>query len=472
MSPLTDFSKRYWLDMNFSQALALKESGVERALLYTLNEYERDWLRVAMAVYVTDRISLRSDSSAWEKRMEGRSLSIRIPVVNLESWSGEVKEALVETLEFFTGDRWEIELVRHPSLRRAPATEALLDLRPDIPFVGLFSGGLDSFAGAVTQALDHPQQQGVMVAASSNSRIYSQQRNLLDETNRQIKGRAKPLVPIHIFHSMDRLAAQHLKGDAKQESSQRSRGFLFMCIGLALSHSLGADSLWVYENGIGAINLPHTPSGQGVDYTRAMNPIGLNMMSNLASRYFDTSIRVKNASLWRTKGEMCSRLGVEGFVELAVKTVSCDKSGRRKSNDHIQCGYCTSCILRRISLAAGGLEIEDQKFSTYEKNLYDVASDARDDKLFQLRAMKAQVLRIRAAIQGVGVDPVYALFREFPELRKVTVAISLDESRPASEVARDIVVLFRRYLRDWEYFETLLPKPHRMASLDGSERSL
>lgn len=463
-SPLIDFSRRHWLDMNFSQALALKESGIDRVLLHGLDERERDWLRVAMAVYVADRITLRSGSTSWERRMEGRSMHIRVPVMNPEAWGEGVRLALVKALEFFTGDQWEVELVKHPSLRSAPATEALFDLRPEAPFVGLFSGGLDSFAGSVLQALESPEQTGVMVTASSNYRLFAQQRELLEETNRQLRGRARPMMPIHVFHSVDRIAAQHLVGGSKQEASQRSRGFLFMCIGLALSHRLGVDTLWVYENGIGAINLPHTPSGLGVDYTRAMNPVGLSLMGDLASRYFGSTLRVRNASLWRTKGEMCGRLGLLGFGELAVKTLSCDKAGRRKSNDQIQCGYCTSCILRRVSLAAGGLELMDQRFSTYEENLYNVAADAKNDRLFQLRAMKAQALRIRAAVDGIAADPVFALFREFPELRRVTAAIAQDESRPATDVASDLVELFRRYVRDWEYFETMLPKPHRMAS--------
>ena len=42
----------------------------------------------------------------------------------------------------------------------------------------------------------------------------------------------------------------------KEEPSQRTRGFLFLTLGATVAITAGAKDLFVYENGIGAINLP------------------------------------------------------------------------------------------------------------------------------------------------------------------------------------------------------------------------
>ncbi len=466
---LLDFSKAYIGQMSYSDALKINYDNYLKVFLHSLEELERDFLQVAMFIYVADRIIRRSKSNTWENRMQGRAFRLRIPVHRPDHWSQEkIYSSLIAALDFFTGDGWEIEFVKHPSQRSYPRLEPLFDSKPSNPFVGLFSGGLDSFAGAVIQALANPEQSGVMVAAASNGRMLSQQRELLYKTNEQLRGKARPLIPLHIFHSINKIAAQHLNNDLRNgENTQRSRGFLFLSIGLAVARNLGVSILWVYENGVGAINLPHTPSGLGVDYTRAMNPTALALMGRFATEYFGSSLQINNASLWMTKGQMCHELNKKEFDKLAVQTLSCDTgTARHMPKNKIQCGRCTSCILRRVSLAAGGLELVDKEYSNYQVDLYEVPADKEDkgNDLVPVRAMKAQAIRIRRALYNTDSSPVLALLREFPSLRDVILTISHEESLAVDEVANKLVELLRSYLQDWEYFEILLPKANKPAA--------
>ena len=67
------------------------------------------------------------------------------------------------------------------------------------------------------------------------------------------------------------------------ESSQRSRGLLFLAAGIATAWALRQDQLRVFENGIGAINLPYLRSQFGSQATRAMHPRTLLLAQNLAA---------------------------------------------------------------------------------------------------------------------------------------------------------------------------------------------
>ncbi|NJK43608.1 MAG: hypothetical protein HC933_04445 [Pleurocapsa sp. SU_196_0] len=416
-----------------------------------------------MAVYVADRISRRSPEHPddWFVRMTGRSLKLHIPVRKKRIWNNpEVKRLLTEALEYLTADEWVIVFEERTS--HTHQQTALFPAELKNPFVGLFSGGLDSFAGAVLQALQPEFKTGILVSAYSNPSLVSRQRRLVAEMNAKLEPVGKSLFDLHLSHNLHygvkHNPATHtpsgLRG--RDEVTQRSRGFLFIAMGLAVTRSVGLDSLNVYENGVGAINLPHTISGLGVDYTRAMHPEFLHRMMLLTSSVFEANIRIDNPSLWKTKGQMCREIAEHGFGEIAVRTISCDGFPRHKQQAHEQCGRCTSCLLRRVSLAAGGLEELDRSFATYQTDVYSVVPTSKNtDALFELRCMEHQVLRIRNALsQG---NPETSLLTEFPELLRARVAIGHTEGRSIEVITGELIGLFRRYVTDWDWFSSFLP---------------
>lgn len=431
--------------------------GVEQALLTYLPDIERDFLDVAMAVYVTDRLVLRSPEhpSDWTTAMNGRKLHLHLPVRHQSFWMQQhVYESLIVALNYFTGDEWSFEFCLG---RSGGGTRPLFTKPLDRPFVGLFSGGLDSFAGAVNQLMNSEHATGVLVAAHTNSRLLARQRNLIRETNRKLASQGKDFRHVPLKHDLDKRAISRAKGE-RQEGSQRSRGFLFLALGLVVARVLGLRTLHVYENGVGAINLPQTLSGLGIDHTRALHPEGIKRMVALAQAIFNEPMYIHNPSLWKTKGQMCVEVQYLGYGELAVKTVSCDGFPRRKPQTKEQCGLCTSCLLRRASLAAGDLDNLDRDNRTYESDVYELLPNRTNrERLLPLRSMQVQIERLRHALDSS--EPEVNLLRAFPELLSVRLTIASLEDRSIQTVTADLMRLFRAYVREWELFSFMLPRP-------------
>jgi Queuosine biosynthesis protein QueC len=458
--------------INFAQPLGGKPL-IERLNVdvnnsqYTLSNYlpdlERDFLDIAMSVYVADRVTLRSPEhpGSWVTAINGREFELFVPVRCPLIWDQEsVRRALTAVLDFMTGDLWHFNFVERPPENHHQ--EFLFPRRIERPFVGLFSGGLDSYAGVVNHIIGSQFKTGVLVAGHSTNTLFGRQRKLINETNEQLLQHGKHLLQMPLRHNLEERSKQYLGSDKQDEKSQRSRGFLFLALGLAIARMIGVDTLHVYENGFGALNLPQTRAGLGIDYTRAMNPIAFEMMMNFASAVFDKPMRIENPSMWRTKGQMCQELHTNGFSGIAMQTISCDKYPRQgKTRDKEQCGLCTSCLLRRISLAAASLVTPDQEHAHYEDDVYQILPTPNNrQKLFPLGAMRVQADRLRNALYST--DQHKALVREFTELQRIRVTLARLENRPLDDVTRDLAQLFSSYLGEWDLFDFLLPKPAQM----------
>src|SRR5205085_10815902 len=129
----------------------------------------------------------------------------------------------------------------------------------------------------------------------------------------------------------------------------RSRGFVFLLLGAVCALLEGKDELFVYENGIGAINLNYGSPEVGLDQSRAVHPISLIEMSHLVSNTLDAPFAFHNPFLFTTKAQMCevfNRLPEQFLVQvnrLVSKTVSCDRRSRIPK-ELMQCGCCSSCL--------------------------------------------------------------------------------------------------------------------------------
>ena len=100
----------------------------------------------------------------------------------------------------------------------------------------------------------------------------------------------------------------HLKSAPAIEKSQRARGFGFLALAAASAALAGLDTVHVYENGIGAINLAYTSAQTGAHGTRAMHPETLAKATQLFSLALDHRLTVVNRSQYLTKAEMCAAL--------------------------------------------------------------------------------------------------------------------------------------------------------------------
>jgi hypothetical protein len=106
-----------------------------------------------------------------------------VPVSERGRWSSvEVKRRLEQLLHFFTDDVWHFEFVERVGPRRPAESQGFLFVfDSSVPVrVALYSGGLDSFAGAAQAVCDFPDSALVFVSGVTNGRQRAAQRKQLN----------------------------------------------------------------------------------------------------------------------------------------------------------------------------------------------------------------------------------------------------------------------------------------------------
>jgi 7-cyano-7-deazaguanine synthase in queuosine biosynthesis len=323
-------------------------------------------------------------------------------------------------------------------LSPAEAQGRLFSIRPGHgAAVACFSGGLDSFGGAAIDIWEQQDLEFVLVGASGTGRARSLQRDLA-ETLRERTGRVQPV-----------LIKANLVGAKRrdQDRHQRSRGFLFLSLAAATAMVSGVDDVRIYENGVGAINLPYSRGQVGAHMSRSAHPKTLAGMQQLTALIGIGNLRFTLPRVFDTKAMLVARLP-EPFADLIPTTVSCDtwSSDRQPSPPEQErahrCGKCSSCILRRQSLRAAGLDQVD----AHEKYRCDVLSaEALNKETFALRLMLEQVSELRCAVDGD--HPWQALVEAFPQL--VDARDSLVEIGAGPGIEGRLVSLYRAYVEEW-----------------------
>ena len=140
--------------------------------------------------------------------------------------------------------------------------------------VSLFSGGLDSLAGLAAHAPEGPGGSRVLVSGYTNNRLRHQQRSQVDIV-RAAWRHAEAFEHISEIHHVAVPFGIRKPLEYKEEKSQRTRSLVFLTLGVVTALQGGADTLWIYENGVGALNLPMNETQLGVDNSRGVHPRSL-----------------------------------------------------------------------------------------------------------------------------------------------------------------------------------------------------
>jgi len=301
-----------------------------------------DLVEVATSVLFADRLVRRT-------RAGGRSITLNLAVRHPKTWR-DVEPLLHNVLADLTGDEFEFIFRRGDSrqfLLRRPVT-------PDPPLlldrVSLFSGGLDSSAGAAHLA-SLAGRSGFVTQYSSG---IKHREDLLSDILGQF-GTNSHLAPASYFIQPAGALAHKMR-----ENSRRSRSFLFVSLALATAHGSSAQQVFVCENGPLALNLPLSPAMVPTRHAHGQFLFG---MERLARRLFGTPIQVVNPFELTTKGEM-TRI-FQSHPDLALRTKSCwyqQWSGKGNNYGIGHCGHCLPCVVRRASLHAAGIEIPRSHF--------------------------------------------------------------------------------------------------------------
>ncbi|BAU09665.1 hypothetical protein LEP3755_01370 [Leptolyngbya sp. NIES-3755] len=211
---------------------------------------------------------------------------------------------------------------------------------------------------------------------------------------------------------------------------------------------MGQRVLYLYENGIGAINLAYRKSAVGLDHSRSVHPLTLLRVSQIITTLLGEEFKVINPFLFWTKAEMCRTLAEEKRTDLPPVTMSCDSPHRRHP---VQCGYCSSCILRRQALVASGIE---------DRTQYIVPHGMRPagDSTVHLLHMLEQVSTLRNLLSISDTCNLQwaSLTQRFPELDDVVDRLALAENLPSVDIRQRLIQLYQAYVAEWNTVESAI----------------
>lgn len=419
------------------------DEKIARCFGQVLDSLLADWVDVALYVYLADRLSPRRRRTSPHHHFQwSRKLRLKIPVRRPDVWRSErIHSALLRLLRFFTEDQWQIEFIQSQKEKRQSESQTFLfeASKPELLKVALYSGGLDSFAGAVQKVAEMPDYHFVLVSGVTNSRQGKLQREQINII--------KDFAPDRITHVSVPYGLQ--RGiERSEENTQRSRGFLFMTIGAVTAIAAEANELQIYENGIGAINLPYDATQVGTSNTRSVHPVALLRMSQFITELTGIAFSINDPFVFKTKAEMCSHSEVQRLGQYVNSTFSCDSFPIRKRAQS-QCGICTSCLLRRQSLELAGLSMFDAP-AGYLSDLLSTNSSFGSKQIRWLSVMEWQAQKITTCL--ASEDSWQLLVQDFPSLMEIVSEVCLATGASPQEIKSSLLRLYSRYVKQWNDF--------------------
>ncbi|MBX3697134.1 MAG: hypothetical protein KF811_04950 [Dokdonella sp.] len=341
---------------SYSVQLAAQQKKVRFGLHQLLRELKLQHRRpdpvalelafVAVAVWIADTRLSRAEFSEdnWTREIE-----IVVPVRNPGAWEEHAAQ-LARILGTLSGDIWTVRFYRADQALRAYIKDKCADARPrqDAPPIALFSGGLDSYVGAI-DALCGDRVQPVFVGQTDagNSVTVNELKALLE------RGRESPLA---LFRwQMSCKAGDLGEGfSGSGELTMRARSFLFFAASVLVATAHGSRMILVPENGFISLNVPLDPWRLGALTTRTTHPYVIARFNELLAS-LGLSAALSNPFQGMTKGEMLAQCADRKLLRQGLgSTVSCSKPKwvRRYRAQHgtSHCGVCWPCLIRRAAV--------------------------------------------------------------------------------------------------------------------------
>ncbi|EIF5018035.1 hypothetical protein LFV94_002550 [Vibrio vulnificus] len=363
-----------------------KHSVASRALLDTVRDLgvqidadAIDLITIATAVTAADTFEQRETAAdAWSRQMH-----LHIPVRDKSKWS-LLANRLKAILNYLTGDQWQFTFSESslaiPKPKSSSRAEEKRDTLKGLNSVCLFSGGLDSAVGAIDILNGYSDYKPLLVSHAYRGDGVKQ-----ENIKSLLKSRFGEL-----SYSISPSLKEDLKG--KTDTSMRGRSFNFLAmavLGIVALRNANADpqisTIIVPENGYISINPPLTRRRIGSHSTRTTHPY---FLSRLESFLNDAGYNVKfiNPYQFKTKGEMLAECKDQVAIAKAVPlSVSCSHWHR----EHIQCGRCVPCLIRRSSVHYANLT-EDADYDSKNLKVVLKEREKRDD----LQAVQTAIIRL------------------------------------------------------------------------------
>ncbi len=349
-----------------------------------------------------------------------------IAVRDLAFWQRQdVKETLSETLGFLSEDWWRFDFVANQHPIELQQYLGLKEFEADLSggtSIVLFSGGLNSLAGAVHELL-HTNRHVVLVS----------HRNLpiVGKRQKELAGKLAATHPRRVTHVW---VDNHLRFELPdREPTQRTRSFFFAAMAAVAAHIEKSDRIRFYENGVMSVNLPIATQVVGARSSRSTHPRSLQLLNcviHLVSRH---PIEIDNPFIWMTKAQVIAGLVATQHASLITRSISCTRSRSIKTY-RPHCGTCIQCVQRRFSTLAGGGAAFDES-EGYES---DVLTGSRDNGANRVMVLDSVSLALDCAsiserdFMSRFAEPVAKVLQAYPAVER-------------DDIARKVVDLFRRH---------------------------
>jgi Queuosine biosynthesis protein QueC len=402
----------------------LRIDYITRPMLSNVPDLLIDLLEVAAYVYCADqRLGRGSDKLTNFGENWRRCLHFSIPVRRPQAWQDpDIRELLAETLGFLSDDSYAFEFRKAdaPVQPKEFYFPNLIDASMEHDEVALFSGGVDSFAGAVEDIVTKGASV-TLVGHYSSTKVRNVQENLIDRLKQHGFDRRVSYIPVWVTNT----------GVAAREFSQRTRSFLFACLGLVIARMSGKDRFSFYENGVVSINPPLAGDVIGGRATRTTHPKVLRGLEVLFSTLLDRSIQIRTPLQWLTKKEVTLKIREAGLADMLAMTNSCTRP-RKWTKEQKHCGVCSQCIDRRVAVLAAGM----QQFEPAQNYMSDLllADRSADDEM-------RMALNYVWFFQKVGATSKERFLVDFPE---IVSALGSFPGLTAAQAGDRLYDLFRR----------------------------
>jgi len=372
---------------------------------------ETDLLTVASAVYCADLGIKRG-----ERENITRRIRLSVPVTNFASFQ-QVRDEIVYALYRLSHDAWDLRFTARDG---TPEGNVSWPSDPDRKVL-LFSGGLDSLAGAIHYC-ERNECLALVSHLTANRAVSEAQKGLVAHLRSQF--------PTMIEHFGIRVGAASrpqrglpFPSDKNREDSQRTRSFLFLALAFLVARRKGCPRVVVIaENGQMAVHLPLSAGRIGAFSTQTAHPEFLHTASRLFSTLLRCDISVDNPFLYSTKAEVVARplSAHRNAFDIAVSCWKASRLGTGKKH----CGFCVPCVLRRLASEANGVNIDEYQRDLFSQNLSSLPRD--DDGRKNIVEIGEFIRGFEAASSQAELESLY------PEL----VNQHFDRSRVASMYRR------------------------------------
>jgi len=384
-----------------------------------------DLIDISTAVLIADRFTPRLQHQGI--------INIELRLRNSQIFDCEdVIRTLGSALYHYTNDQWNFRFLPNDSNGRIAEQQQRFFARSEneaLVDVALFSGGVDALAGLAHRLHENPDTFFSLVSiGTGNPRIHNVQTSLARLLYQSEYGNRIQ----HVLVDTPRRKNHQIK---RLNLDYRARAFAFLVIGSAFALLEEQNTLYVYENGIGAINLPFRASEVGLDHSRTVHPLSLKRVSDFISAVIGQQFSIHNPFLFHTKVEITQGLLQAHLDYLVPHTISCD----RMRASALQCGTCSSCLLRRQAMQL--LNITDTDY-------------ALDRKHTHLRHMMRQVETLQGFLDSQ--DPWTVIAQKYPSaLLDIDIAHG-DLGLSREDLHEQIVYLYERFVDEWLRVEKVL----------------